>query len=168
MGYDFDLTKMPSDMKALYYQTAAKEGHKAEIDTELEYSIFKSRAKSLLDSGKASYTIDVYNDIFSVKMYQNKISPTEKEAERITKLLSDNAQNVEFEKIDSKLYKYTITYGDIKKLDYSQSIGTIKIGEKDCYAGGKTYSFYKDGNMEVNEPTKNKSTLYDQNNTRIE
>lgn len=168
MGYNFDLSKMPSDMKALFYQAAVKEGDKTKIDSEMEYSIFMSRAKNLMESGKASYSKDVFDNVFSIKIYQNVKTPTENDARRIVKHISNSEQTVQFEKIHDDMYRYTLTIGDVKKLDYCQTIGTIKMRENDCYANRKTYTFYQNGSMEVNDEIDGKTTLYDKNDKVVQ
>ena len=168
MGYNFDVTKMPADMQVIFYQAAVKSGDKTKIDSELEYSLFMSGAKNLMNSGKASFSKDVYDDIFNIKIYQNVTPPTEKEVFRTVKHISGKEQNVEVEKIDKDLYRYTITIGDLKKLDYTQQIGTVKKDENSCISGGKTYTFYKNGSMEISDTKQGKSVLYDTNDSIIE
>ena len=168
MGYNFDVTKMPADLKALFYQAAVKGGEKTKIDSEFEYSLFMSRAKNLMDSGKASFSKEVFDNIFSVKIYQNVTTPTEKDVFRTVKHISENEQNVAIEKIEKDLYRYTITEGDIKKNEYIQHIGTVRMKENSCFSNGKTFTFYKNGSMEINDAKQGKSVLYDANDTIIE
>ena len=167
MGYNFDVTKMPSDMQVLFYQAAVKGGDKTKIDDEMEYSLFLSRARNLMKSGKASFSKDVFEDIFSIKIYQNVTKPTEKDVFRIIKQISENEPDVKIEKIDTDLYRYTITIGNLKKLDYVQHIGTVRMKEDSCYTNGQTYTFYRNGSMEVSDSFNGKNTLYDINNNII-
>ena len=76
-------------------------------------------------------------------------------------------KTVKIEKIDTDLYRYTITIGNLKKLDYVQHIGTVRMKEDSCYTNGQTYTFYRNGSMEVSDSFNGKNTLYDINNNII-
>ncbi len=145
MGYDFDLSKMPADIQSIYYQVAAKEGNKTKIDSELEYSIFFSRTKRLLNSGNAKYTEKEFKRIFKLDIK----TPDMEDAKHIVKLSNPKADDIAVEKINQKTIKYTITTGNIKKKDYVQNIGYLKTDGQNLIKDNNAYTFFEDGSFET-------------------
>ena len=145
MGYDFDLSKMPADIQSIYYQVAAKEGNKTKIDSELEYSIFFSRTKRLLNSGNAKYTEKEFKRIFKLDIK----TPDLEDAKLLVKLSNPNADDIEVEKLNQKTIKYTITIGNIEKKDYVQNIGFLKIDGQNLIKDNNSYTFFDDGSYEA-------------------
>jgi len=145
MRYDFDLSKMPADMQSIYYQTAAKEGNKTKIDSELEYSIFFSRTKRLLNSGNAKYTEKEFKRIFKLDIK----TPDLEDAKLLVKISNPNADDIAVEKINQKTIKYTITTGNIKKKDYVQNIGYLKTDGQNLIKDNNSYTFFDDGSFEA-------------------
>ena len=145
MRYDFDLSKMPADMLSIYYQTAAKEGNKTKIDSELEYSIFFSRTKRLLNSGNAKYTEKEFKRIFKLDIK----TPDLEDAKLLVKISNPNADDIAVEKINQKTIKYTITTGNIKKKDYVQNIGYLKTDGQNLIKDNNSYTFFDDGSFEA-------------------
>ena len=145
MRYDFDLSKMPADMQSIYYQTAAKEGNKTKIDSELEYSIFFSRTKRLLNSGNAKYTEKEFKRIFKLDIK----TPDLEDAKLLIKISNPNADDIAVEKINQKTIKYTITTGNIKKKDYVQNIGYLKTDGQNLIKDNNSYTFFDDGSFEA-------------------
>jgi len=145
MGYDFDLSKMPADMQSIYYQVAAKEGNKTKIDSELEYSIFFSRTKRLLNSGNAKYTEKEFKRIFKLDIK----TPDLEDAKLLVKLSNPKADDIEVEKLNQKTIKYTITIGNIEKKDYVQNIGYLKTDGQNLIKDNNSYTFFDDGSYEA-------------------